>query len=96
MGIKISQIKERKEELLKSLRGVESPGKRKLIISIKDENWYEVVKELLFRIELYTSEKVLTYNRKTINDIVITINKIGLDELAEKLYDKIENVEIFN
>lgn len=87
-SLKISEVHNYPNELLKRLRGVNSPGKRKLVADIKDSNWEAVYEELLYRIELYTRNKVVNYTRKVLAELVINIANHTPAVLASALYAK--------
>lgn len=87
VSIKISNAFEYKNELLRRLRGVNSPGKRLLVQNIKKDDWKPVVKELLYRAELYADYKVINYRRSDLNQIVGGINLHGIDNITDTVYD---------
>jgi hypothetical protein len=90
--LKISNVHENGLELVRRLRGVNSPGKKKLLDALKNSNWKEVYEELLYRIELYTTAKVLNYNRYDLNLILASIrqndSKINLKTIVNSLIKK--------
>lgn len=88
ISLKISNVHENGLELIKRLRGVNSPGKKILLQALKDNDWKSVYKELLWRIELYTSLKVLNYTRKDLVDIATNVRKAGLNTIVEAAYEK--------
>lgn len=87
-SLKISEVHNYPNELLKRLRGVKSPGKRKLVQDVKDSNWEAVYEELLYRIELYTRNKVVNYTRKALAELVFNIANHTPAVLASALYEK--------
>jgi hypothetical protein len=91
ISLKISNVHEYPQELIARLRGVQSPGKVKLITSLKNEDWESVYQELLYRIELYASAKVLNYTRQAIIDVTKAIFKVGVKRIASELYNKFVN-----
>jgi hypothetical protein len=90
LSLKVSNVHENGLELIKRLRGVNSPGKKKLMDALKNSKWKEVYEELLYRIELYTSAKVLNYNRRDLNAIVSSIqqNDIDINVIVDKLIER--------
>lgn len=102
-SLKISNVAQNIDELKKRLRGFNSPGKRQLMADIRDENWPAVFKELLFRIELYASGKVLNYTKRDVNMIVDSIFKLGIDNIviasvekyAPSIVDEIQQAQDF-
>jgi len=98
ISLKISNVRENMNEFKQRLRGVQSPGKRALVNAIKEEDWEAIYKELLFRIELYTSQKVLNYTRQDLNNIVINSRKYGVEAVVAALMEKYDsdNNALFN
>lgn len=88
IALKLSNIHQNKDELIKRLRGIQSPGKKILLEALKQDAYWTVYFELLYRLELYCENKVLNYTRKDINSIVLSNNKIGLDKVVDALFNK--------
>ena len=86
IALKLSNIHLNKDELVKRLRGVQSPGKKVLMDALKQDSYWAVYYELLYRIELYAQAKVLNYTRKDLNSIVMSSKKIGLDKVIDALF----------
>lgn len=91
-SLKISNLHEvgNLEELKRRLRPVKTPSKAKLLKAIRDENWFEIYKDLIFRIELYTRKKALNYTKQDVNNIVNGMHAHGLDTLVQGMIDKFQ------
>jgi hypothetical protein len=89
VALKLSNIHQNKDELLKRLRGIQSPGKKILVEALKQEAWWTVYFELLYRFELYTELKVLNYTRQDINSTVLSTKKIGIEKVVDALFSKV-------
>ena len=94
-SLKISNVHQDLLELLARLSksSVKSPGKKLLRDAIKNNDFPAIYKELLYRIELYTSYKVLNYTRQDLNTIVASVRQIGLDNVVESLMDTYKPTE---
>jgi hypothetical protein len=91
-SIKLSNIHLYKDELLKRLRGFNSPGKKNLVLGLKNEDYLSVIKELVYRFELYVSSKILNYPKGDANLIVEKIHEYGYNTIAQTAYKKISNM----
>jgi len=88
LSLKISNIVGNELELIQRLKKVNSPGKKALLIALKNSNYSAIYKELLFRIELYAENKVLNYTRQDLNTIVTSLRKVGIDVITNELVKK--------
>ncbi len=93
LSLKISNIVGNELELILRLKKVNSPGKKVLLNALKNLDYQSIYKELLFRIELYTENKVLNYTRQDLNTIVTSIRNIGVDKIVTELLNKYIPVE---
>lgn len=98
-SLKVSNVHNNLDVLVERMRKVNSPGKKKLIEAIKNNDFRSIFKELLFRIELYTKAKVLNYTGADLKEIMLNIHKYGLEPfvnvLTEKAVDEIsENLDL--
>lgn len=99
ISLKISNAAENSEEL--SLRVQKLAPKnqkfvRRLLDSIANNDWKQVYSDLLFRIELYSSLKILNYTRQDLNVIVEKTHSLGIDPIVNALVSKIEATKIAN
>jgi len=88
LSLKISNVIGNELELIQRLKKVNSPGKKALMIALKNSNYSAIYKELLFRIELYAENKVLNYTKQDINTIVTSLRKVGIDVITNELVKK--------
>lgn len=90
-SLKISNVFENREELTKRLKSIKSPGKAKLAKALATNDWKSIYTELLYRIELYTSLKVLNYTKKDVNDIAMTLKtkKLSIADVVENIVAKL-------
>ena len=88
LSLKISNIIGNELELIQRLKKVNSPGKKALLIALKTNDYTVIYKELLFRIELYSENKVLNYTKQDINTIVTSLRKVGIDVITNELIKK--------
>jgi len=88
LSLKISNVIGNELELIQRLKKVNSPGKKALMIALKNSNYSAIYKELLFRIELYAENKVLNYTKQDINTIVTSLRKVGIDIITNELVKK--------
>lgn len=87
-SIKLSNIHEHKVEVLKRLRGKNIINKAKVIKAIKTDDWEYVYKEILYRLESYTMEKIVNYTRKDIQLLITASLNYGPEVIAKQLYTK--------
>ena len=88
LSLKISNVIGNELELIQRLKKVNSPGKKALLVALKNSNYSAIYKELLFRIELYTESKVLNYTRQDLNTFVTSLRKVGIDLVVTELVKK--------
>lgn len=86
--LKISNIYGNELELIQRLKKSKSPGKKALLNYLKINDWKGIYSELLFRIELYTQEKVLNYKPAEVDIFVSTIRKIGSPLIVTEMLNK--------
>lgn len=85
VSLKISNITQNTTELVKRLRGFQSPGKKVLLQAIKDNDYESIITELLYRIELYTKARILNYRAGDLLIIQNTIAKFGLQTTVKSM-----------
>jgi len=84
-SIKISNVRDNKDEFISRIKQITSPGKKKLFENLAKENWRGVYTELLYRIELYARTKVLNYTRQDLNNIIGQVRKIMINNVVDAL-----------
>lgn len=88
-NLKLSNIFDGNVEYLRlKLRKTSSPGKAQLLNDIQEGDYPAVIRELLYRFELYCSEKILNYTKRDINIIMDGIFAHGLDVIVNATVEK--------
>src|ERR1035437_7683956 len=97
ISLKISNVAENATELFERVKKAAPKNQnfvKRLLENIAKNNWKQVYSDLLFRIELYSSLKILNYTRQDLNGIVEKIHSVGVDKIADALIEKLETVKI--
>ena len=91
ISLKISNVYQNIDELVERLSGIKNKQNfvKKLLLNIKSGNVKMVYLELLFRIEYYSSLKVLNYTKQDLNEIVTKSKKFGLETVVNTLMTKL-------
>jgi hypothetical protein len=70
------------------LKGINTPWKKTLLASLSNGNWLAVYQDLLYRIEFWAENKVLSYTKQDLNTITDLVRKVGLPVVAQECVKK--------
>jgi hypothetical protein len=94
LSLKIQNIQENVDELVKRVKkstALSANVKKTILKYIKEEDWYNVIRQLLSAFDGVTYDKILNYAGKTRIEITMALAKCTADEFNEfcqKCYDK--------
>lgn len=94
LSLKIQNIQENADELVRRIKKSNSLSmniKKNILKFIKNEDWYNVIRQLLSAFDGVTYDKILNYPGKTRIEITMALAKCTADEFNEfcqKCYDK--------
>ncbi len=86
--LKISNIQGNELELISRLKGINTPWKKTLLTSLSNGNWLAVYQDLLYRIEFWSENKVLSYTKQDLNTITKLVREVGLPVVAQECVKK--------